>query len=94
MSIPGDNVHVTIIDEYIVSYNISFYCIEYDDNGVATARPRRMSEVNTATKIQPIPEGSSFFLFSQTNRFFMLNNFHLICFNYTINIDHYNRKNA
>ncbi|KAM7341447.1 ca[2+]-channel protein alpha[[1]] subunit D isoform 4-T4 [Cochliomyia hominivorax] len=42
---------------------------DYDDNGVATARPRRMSEVNTATKIQPIPEGSSFFLFSQTNRF-------------------------
>lgn len=28
-----------------------------------------MSEVNTATKIQPIPEGSSFFIMSQTNRF-------------------------
>lgn len=41
-----------------------------------TARPRRMSEVNTATKILPIPPGTSFFLFSQTNRFlcFSFNN--------------------
>ncbi|KNC23831.1 Voltage-dependent calcium channel type D subunit alpha-1 [Lucilia cuprina] len=54
---------------HIVQYLTFLYHIEYDDNGVATARPRRMSEVNTATKIQPIPEGSSFFLFSQTNRF-------------------------
>ncbi|XP_028900764.2 muscle calcium channel subunit alpha-1 isoform X2 [Zeugodacus cucurbitae] len=42
---------------------------EEDDEDVITARPRRMSEVNTATKIQPIPEGSSFFIMSQTNRF-------------------------
>lgn len=32
------------------------------------ARPRRMSEVNAATKILPIPPASSFFVFSQTNR--------------------------
>lgn len=32
------------------------------------ARPRRMSEFNPATKIQPIPPASSFFVFSQTNR--------------------------
>ncbi|XP_046597260.1 muscle calcium channel subunit alpha-1 isoform X2 [Neodiprion lecontei] len=34
-----------------------------------TARPRRMSEFNMATKKQPIPAGSAFFIFSQTNRF-------------------------
>ncbi|XP_024943014.1 muscle calcium channel subunit alpha-1 isoform X2 [Cephus cinctus] len=34
-----------------------------------SARPRRMSEFNMATKKQPIPAGSSFFIFSQTNRF-------------------------
>ncbi|XP_034128371.1 voltage-dependent calcium channel type D subunit alpha-1 isoform X8 [Drosophila guanche] len=42
---------------------------EVDEEGMITARPRRMSEVNTATKILPIPPGTSFFLFSQTNRF-------------------------
>ncbi|XP_048511904.1 muscle calcium channel subunit alpha-1 isoform X10 [Athalia rosae] len=34
-----------------------------------TARPRRMSEFNMATKKQPIPAGSAFYVFSQTNRF-------------------------
>ncbi|OAD53497.1 Voltage-dependent calcium channel type D subunit alpha-1 [Eufriesea mexicana] len=38
------------------------------DQGVS-ARPRRMSEFNMATKKQPIPVGSAFFIFSQTNRF-------------------------
>ncbi|KAH8273691.1 hypothetical protein KR018_008850, partial [Drosophila ironensis] len=42
---------------------------DVDEEGMITARPRRMSEVNTATKIQPIPPGTSFFLFSQKNRF-------------------------
>ncbi|XP_030377282.1 voltage-dependent calcium channel type D subunit alpha-1 isoform X2 [Scaptodrosophila lebanonensis] len=42
---------------------------DVDEEGIITARPRRMSEVNTATKILPIPPGTSFFLFSQTNRF-------------------------
>ncbi|KAK9299970.1 hypothetical protein QLX08_007186 [Tetragonisca angustula] len=37
------------------------------DQGVS-ARPRRMSEFNMATKRQPIPAGSAFFIFSQTNR--------------------------
>ncbi|XP_067614168.1 muscle calcium channel subunit alpha-1 [Eurosta solidaginis] len=39
-----------------------------DDDDFITARPRRMSEVNTATKIMPIPEGSSFFIMSHKNR--------------------------
>lgn len=43
-----------------------------DENGETSARPRRMSDVNTATKIIPIPPGSAFFLFGQTNRFFVL----------------------
>ncbi|XP_071863415.1 ca[2+]-channel protein alpha[[1]] subunit D isoform X6 [Bombus fervidus] len=43
----------------------------HDDGGdhEVSARPRRMSEFNMATKTEPIPAGSSFFLFSQTNRF-------------------------
>ncbi|XP_050480099.1 muscle calcium channel subunit alpha-1 isoform X6 [Bombus huntii] len=45
---------------------------EMHDDGAdheVSARPRRMSEFNMATKTEPIPAGSSFFLFSQTNRF-------------------------
>ncbi|KAF6217290.1 hypothetical protein GE061_001644 [Apolygus lucorum] len=38
------------------------------EDGVS-ARPRRMSEYNMATKTQPIPPASSFFIFSNTNRF-------------------------
>ncbi|XP_065166003.1 voltage-dependent calcium channel type D subunit alpha-1 isoform X4 [Atheta coriaria] len=34
-----------------------------------TARPRRLSEVNIVNKVHPIPAGSAFFIFSQTNRF-------------------------
>lgn len=41
---------------------------ENDENDLVTARPRRMSDVNVATKILPIPPGTSFFLFSQRNR--------------------------
>ncbi|GFG39870.1 hypothetical protein Cfor_08850, partial [Coptotermes formosanus] len=33
-----------------------------------TARPRRLSEFNIATKTQPIPPASSFFIFSKSNR--------------------------
>lgn len=33
------------------------------------ARPRRMSEINLAKKIPPIPKYSSFFIFSHTNRY-------------------------
>uniref|UniRef100_W8B5H6 Voltage-dependent L-type calcium channel subunit alpha n=2 Tax=Ceratitis capitata TaxID=7213 RepID=W8B5H6_CERCA len=43
--------------------------LDEGDKDVITARPRRMSEVITSSKIQPIPEGSSFFIMSQTNRF-------------------------
>ncbi|BES91322.1 Voltage gated calcium channel Hypothetical protein domain [Nesidiocoris tenuis] len=38
------------------------------EDGVS-ARPRRMSEYAMATKTQPIPPASSFFIFSNTNRF-------------------------
>jgi len=51
---------------------IKFVLHIVDEEGMITARPRRMSEVNTATKILPIPPGTSFFLFSQTNRFLCL----------------------
>lgn len=47
-------------------------CLIYLDDGAdheVSARPRRMSEFNMATKTEPIPAGSSFFLFSQTNRY-------------------------
>ncbi|KZC11715.1 Voltage-dependent calcium channel type D subunit alpha-1 [Dufourea novaeangliae] len=49
---------------------------EIDQNGMhddgteqgVSARPRRMSEFNMANKTQPIPAGTAFFIFSQTNR--------------------------
>ncbi|XP_071642784.1 ca[2+]-channel protein alpha[[1]] subunit D isoform X5 [Temnothorax longispinosus] len=40
-----------------------------DDGQEVSARPRRMSEYNMATKKEPIPAGSAFFIFSSTNRF-------------------------
>jgi hypothetical protein len=43
--------------------------VSEDENGAVSALPRRMSEVNAATKIQPIPKATSFFLFSHSNRF-------------------------
>ncbi|XP_072756807.1 ca[2+]-channel protein alpha[[1]] subunit D isoform X3 [Anoplolepis gracilipes] len=39
-----------------------------DDGQEVSARPRRMSEYNMATKKEPIPAGSAFFIFSSTNR--------------------------
>ncbi|XP_023318725.1 muscle calcium channel subunit alpha-1 isoform X2 [Trichogramma pretiosum] len=39
------------------------------ENGRSTARPRRLSEVEEGTPILPIPAGTSFFIFSQDNRF-------------------------
>lgn len=33
------------------------------------ARPRRLSELSTKTTVHPLPEGSAFFLFSNTNRY-------------------------
>lgn len=44
---------------------------EYEES-VASARPRRMSELNIKTKIRPIPKASSFFIFSHDNRFRIL----------------------
>jgi hypothetical protein len=44
--------------------------MDEDENEAVSALPRRMSEVNAATKIQPIPPATSFFIFSQKNRFF------------------------
>lgn len=41
-----------------------------DEKTVKTsARPRRLSEVDMANQKKPIPEGSSFFIFSNTNRY-------------------------
>ncbi|XP_070150873.1 ca[2+]-channel protein alpha[[1]] subunit D isoform X7 [Polyergus mexicanus] len=40
-----------------------------DDGQEVSARPRRMSEYSVATKKEPIPVGSAFFIFSNTNRF-------------------------
>ena len=42
-------------------------------DGEVSARPRRMSEFNITTKIQPIPPGTSFFIFSQNNRLLEIN---------------------
>lgn len=42
---------------------------EDDLENEVSARPRRMSEFNVGTKIVPIPNASSFFIFSPTNRF-------------------------
>lgn len=42
---------------------------EIEHNNVVSARPRRMSELKEEpTQIIPIPEGTSFFIMSQTNR--------------------------
>ncbi|XP_075219333.1 ca[2+]-channel protein alpha[[1]] subunit D isoform X3 [Lycorma delicatula] len=41
---------------------------EEDFEEGVTARPRRLSEFKMATKKQPIPQQSSFFIFSNTNR--------------------------
>ena len=41
---------------------------ETESKTVSTARPRRMSELNIPNKTKPIPEGSSLFVFSQTNK--------------------------
>ncbi|CAB0032233.1 unnamed protein product [Trichogramma brassicae] len=52
-----------------IYYIILFICGNYVENGRATARPRRLSEVEEGTPILPIPAGTSFFVFSQHNRF-------------------------
>ncbi|XP_014484756.1 PREDICTED: muscle calcium channel subunit alpha-1 isoform X2 [Dinoponera quadriceps] len=43
-----------------------------DEGQEVSARPRRMSEYNMATKKEPIPAGSAFFIFSSTNKFRVL----------------------
>jgi hypothetical protein len=57
-----------------------------EDDEQVTARPRRMSEVNAVNKVIPIPAASSFFVFSQTNRFlsfFYLFHFEFLFKNHT-----------
>jgi len=44
-----------------------------DDEGIVRVRrtsalPRRMSEISLKTTIRPLPQGSAFFIFSNTNR--------------------------
>ncbi|XP_054168934.1 muscle calcium channel subunit alpha-1-like [Oppia nitens] len=46
--------------------------LDADGDEYTGARPRRMSELNFATKITPIPKHSSFFIFSHTNKFRIL----------------------
>uniref|UniRef100_A0A1I8GVU8 Voltage-dependent L-type calcium channel subunit alpha n=1 Tax=Macrostomum lignano TaxID=282301 RepID=A0A1I8GVU8_9PLAT len=50
---------------------------EAEETPVTTARPRRLSELNIKEKVRPIPEASSLFVFSSTNRFRVL--CHRIC---------------
>ncbi|KAF4532564.1 hypothetical protein B566_EDAN008488, partial [Ephemera danica] len=40
-----------------------------DEEDKITARPRRLSDYNMSNRKQPIPQASSFFIFSQSNRF-------------------------
>ncbi|XP_071083520.1 muscle calcium channel subunit alpha-1-like isoform X5 [Haliotis cracherodii] len=42
---------------------------EDETQTVSTARPRRMSELHISSKAKPIPQASSLFMFSPTNRF-------------------------
>lgn len=48
-----------------------------EDEAHSTARPRRMSELHISSKIKPIPQASSLFIFAPTNRFRVL--CHKIC---------------
>ncbi|XP_038219335.1 muscle calcium channel subunit alpha-1-like [Zerene cesonia] len=45
---------------------------EEEEGKLVTARPRRMSELNMPNQTPPIPNASSFFIFSPTNRFRVL----------------------
>ena len=40
---------------------------ETEDTGTASARPRRMSEINIKEKVKPIPNASAFFIFGPNN---------------------------
>lgn len=56
--------------------------IEYggeDNNNMVSARPRRMSEIpDPPQPIQPIPEGSAFFILPQTSRCEALSTFIIV----------------
>ncbi|XP_069693173.1 muscle calcium channel subunit alpha-1 isoform X6 [Periplaneta americana] len=41
---------------------------EHEREPKSSARPRRMSEISLKTTVHPLPEGSAFFIFSNTNR--------------------------
>uniref|UniRef100_A0A8D8A3M3 Voltage-dependent L-type calcium channel subunit alpha n=4 Tax=Culex pipiens TaxID=7175 RepID=A0A8D8A3M3_CULPI len=60
MTLSGEN------DEY---ENQELQDFDGPDKEYNLARPRRLSELNVANKIVPIPAASSFFILSQTNRF-------------------------
>ena len=45
------------------------------------ARPRRMSELKIPEKTKPIPDASSLFIFSKTNRWFTAENFSFLAKN-------------
>ncbi|XP_058464839.1 muscle calcium channel subunit alpha-1 isoform X1 [Malaya genurostris] len=64
----GSETKITLPDDdegYEDQDTQDFNCQDQDYH---LARPRRMSELNVANKILPIPPGSSFFILSQTNR--------------------------
>ena len=39
-----------------------------EDSHVSTARPRRMSEIRISNKVKPIPNASTLFILSPTNK--------------------------
>ena len=41
---------------------------EEEDSHVSTARPRRMSEIRINNKVKPIPNASTLFILSPTNK--------------------------
>lgn len=42
---------------------------EVEEETQSTARPRRISELHISSKVKPIPQASSLFVFSPTNRY-------------------------
>jgi hypothetical protein len=51
-----------------VRFALKFTDEGYEAKRKMSARPHRMSEITLKTTIHPIPQGSAFFIFSNTNR--------------------------
>lgn len=63
---------------------VLFFITDFQDKEYSLARPRRMSELNVANKVVPIPPGSSFFIMSQTNRLKQANSIYNSVYRLTI----------